>query len=63
MKKSHVLTLCLMLLPASVLALQIRGNVSDAATGDALVGATVSIEGTMLGAVTGLSGSYSIAGL
>ena len=52
-----------MLLPASVLALQIRGNVSDAATGDALVGATVVIEGTKLGAVTGLSGSYSVDGV
>ncbi len=63
MKKSHVLTLCLMLLPASAFALQIRGNVSDTATGDALVGATVTIEGTRLGAVTGLSGSYAIDGL
>ena len=63
MKKSHVLTLCLMLLPASALALQIRGNVSDAGTGEALVGATVAVEGTKLGAVAGLSGSYSIDGL
>ncbi|MBT4097280.1 MAG: TonB-dependent receptor [Gemmatimonadetes bacterium] len=63
MKRSHILTLCLMLLPTSVLALQIHGKVSDAATGDALVGATVVVEGTRLGAVTDLSGSYSIEGL
>ncbi|SVD37790.1 uncharacterized protein METZ01_LOCUS390644, partial [marine metagenome] len=63
MLKSLLLALCLMFLPASVLASQVTGRVSDEATGDPLVGAILAVEGTRLGAVTGLDGSYSIAGL
>ena len=63
MLRSLLLALCLMLLPASVLASQVTGRVSDEATGDPLVGAILAVEGTRLGAVTGLDGSYSIAGL
>ncbi|MDP6019022.1 MAG: carboxypeptidase-like regulatory domain-containing protein, partial [Candidatus Latescibacteria bacterium] len=63
MQKSNVLALCLILLPASVFASQVRGQVSDEATGDALVGAIVAVEGTKLGAVAGLDGSYSIDGI
>lgn len=63
MRKLQVLTLCLMLLPVSVLATQIRGQVTDAETGDALVGATLAVEGTRRGAATGQDGSYSIDGL
>ncbi len=41
----------------------IKGNVTDAATGDALPGATVYLKGTSMGASTDLNGDYSISGV
>jgi hypothetical protein len=42
-------------------AVNVSGTVSDAATGNALAGANVVVEGTDLGAAAGGDGSYSIA--
>lgn len=39
---------------------RIRGRITDAATGEPLVGANVVVEGTMLGAATDLNGEYLI---
>ncbi len=49
------------LLPLSLFAVNVSGTVSDAATGNALAGANVVVEGTDLGAAAGGDGSYSIA--
>jgi outer membrane cobalamin receptor len=49
------------LLPLSLFAVNVSGTVSDAATGNALAGANVVVEGTDLGAAAGSDGSYSIA--
>lgn len=38
----------------------VRGKITDAETGEELIGATVIIEGTMIGASTDLDGNYSI---
>ncbi|MEO0074339.1 MAG: carboxypeptidase-like regulatory domain-containing protein [candidate division WOR-3 bacterium] len=40
---------------------RIRGRITDAATGEPLVGVNVLVEGTMLGAATDLNGEYLIA--
>jgi hypothetical protein len=50
------------LLPLSLFAqMTVSGTVSDAATGNALAGANVVVEGTDLGAAAAGDGSYSIA--
>jgi len=50
------------LLPLSLFAqMTVSGSVSDAATGGALAGANVVVEGTDLGAATDANGSYTIA--
>ncbi|MCH7613561.1 MAG: TonB-dependent receptor [Candidatus Marinimicrobia bacterium] len=50
------------LLPLTLFAqMTVSGTVSDAATGDALAGANVVVEGTDLGAAADASGNYSIA--
>ena len=49
------------LLPLSLFAVNVSGTVSDAATGNALAGANVVVEGTDLGAAADASGNYSIA--
>ena len=49
------------LLPLSLFAVNVSGTVSDAATGNALAGANVVVEGTDLGAAAASNGSYSIA--
>lgn len=41
----------------------IQGKVTDAATGDALPGATVYLRGTSLGASTDLDGNFSVSGI
>ena len=46
---------------AAALSTVLTGTVTDAATGDALIGATVRIEGTAVGAATDLNGAYRIA--
>ena len=60
--KRYYMFLASFLLPLSLFAqMTVSGTVSDAATGDALAGANVVVEGTDLGAAASASGSYSIA--
>lgn len=56
-------TLAAWSLPASVspLAGRITGTVTDAETGDPLIGASVRIQGTSIGAATNIDGQYTIA--
>jgi len=59
-KFSHVLFL--ILLPAFVMAQHtVSGTVTDAATGDALPGANVVVDGTNMGAAAAADGSFSIS--
>ncbi len=57
-----VLALVALLLPCLALAQdgKLRGKVSDKETGDALIGATVTIEGSTLGAAADLNGDYIV---
>lgn len=41
----------------------LRGKVSDAETGEELIGATVLVEGTLIGSSADLDGNYSITGI
>ncbi len=62
-KKLCVLCVCLLLAPISIWAAttgKISGVITDAETGDSLPGVNVIIEGTTMGASTGLDGSYYI---
>ena len=56
-----------LLLPAAVLAqaprYTVRGVVLDGTTNEPLVGATVRVEGTLLGASADVDGRYAIAGI
>jgi len=54
--------LLLMLVPVSLLSqtTQIKGSITDAATGAALPGVTVIVKGTTVGAVTDFEGNYTI---
>ena len=59
-KFSHVLLL--VLLPIFVMAQHtVSGTVTNAATGDALPGANVVVEGTNMGAAAAADGSFSIS--
>ena len=40
---------------------QVTGTVTDASSGEALIGATIQIKGTTTGTVTDMSGNYSIS--
>ena len=60
-KRSYMF-LASFLLPLSLFAqMTVSGTVSDAATGNALAGANVVVEGTDLGAAADANGSYTIA--
>jgi len=62
-RKLSLAFLIALFLPASLLAQgygKISGKVTDANTGDELIGASVRVEGTSLGASTSLDGSYFI---
>ena len=62
----HLLVIVLLLAPALSVSAQtgkISGRVTDVATGDALPGVNVSIEGTTRGASTDIDGNYSIIGV
>lgn len=63
--KKILLTFVFALLGVSVFAQSgtIRGTVTDAKTGETLIGATVVIKGTTNGAPTDIDGKYSIGGL
>ena len=64
MKKTHTLTLLLLLFVSSTFAQitgTIRGSVKDKNTQESIVGATVIVEGTNIGAVTDVNGIYKIS--
>ena len=52
----------LLLLPLSVLAQEVKvsGTITDAATGDEIIGATVKVEGSTSGAISDVSGNYQV---
>ena len=57
--KRSFMFLASFLLPLSLFAqMTVTGTVTDAATGDALTGANVVVEGTDLGAAAASNGSY-----
>ena len=60
-----LLTFSFLVLPIVLFAQdgKMRGKVTDKANGEALVGATVSISGTSLGAATDVNGEYIILGV
>jgi len=66
MKRAYLLriTALALVLFGTVLALgtgRVRGRITDAKTGDPLIGANVVIEGTMLGSATDANGGYLIS--
>ena len=61
--KLFITLTCIFLCSGSVLYAQrtISGKVTDAETGEGLIGASVIVKGTNTGALTGLDGSYTIS--
>lgn len=61
-RKLFFLLLVAFLLPGLIIAQngKLRGNVTDKETGEPLIGATVTLEGTTLGASTDINGEYFI---
>ncbi|MCG3121484.1 MAG: hypothetical protein ALAOOOJD_04602 [bacterium] len=57
-----MLSLIALLLPCLVFAQdgKIRGKITDRETGDALIGATITVDGTTLGAAADLNGEYVV---
>jgi len=62
MTKKLLITLLLLTIMSGLMAQTgiVRGKVTDAETGEELIGATVLVEGTMTGASADLDGNYSI---
>jgi len=66
MKKQILLSLkgltltALCALVSTVMVAQVTGVVTDAGTGEALIGASVFVKGTTTGTITDIDGSYSI---
>ncbi len=62
MKKSYLLSLFLLLLCVEVYGQSgtVRGVVSDARTGETIIGANVRIEGTTIGVATGMDGDFEL---
>ena len=66
LRKLSVLVLAVLVLPVAVFAQntgKIAGVVTDASTGETLPGVNVILEGTGLGAATGVDGNYFILGI
>lgn len=66
MLRKALLVVCVVfLLPALLLAQdgKLRGKVTDKESGDPLVGANITLEGTSLGAATDLRGDYVVLGI
>lgn len=63
MKKQKLLMLCAVFLGVffhAELAAQVSGIVTDGSTGEALIGASVTVKGSTVGTITDIDGSYSI---
>ncbi|MEQ8878543.1 MAG: carboxypeptidase-like regulatory domain-containing protein, partial [Cyclobacteriaceae bacterium] len=62
MKTPFTLTILLLLITATLSGqdLDVSGQVTDAETGEALIGATVVVQGTTDGTVTDLDGNYRL---
>ena len=61
MRKSFTMILSMLLISGALFAqLQVSGSVTDAGTGDKLVGANVIVEGTESGTSTDIDGNYSL---
>ncbi len=61
MRKSFALIIVMLLFPGLLLAqFQVSGSVTDAESGEKLVGANVIIEGTESGTSTDVDGNYSL---
>ena len=60
-KLSRVVFLCLLIPALAFAQADIAGKVTDASTKGPLIGATVQIEGTTMGAATGPDGTFNIA--
>ena len=61
MRKSFTMILSMLLISGALFAqLQVYGSVTDAGTGDKLVGANVIVEGTESGTSTDIDGNYSL---
>ena len=60
MKKAIFLSF-LWILPLAVFAQQsVSGTITDASTGEALIGVTVQVKGTATGVITGPDGTYAV---
>lgn len=61
MRKSFAMIIGMLLIPGMLFAqFQVSGSVTDAGTGDKLVGANVIVEGTEAGTSTDMDGNYSL---
>ena len=61
MRKSFAMIIGMLLIPGMLFAqFQVSGSVTDAGTGDKLVGANVIVEGTESGTSTDVDGNYSL---
>lgn len=60
-KMKHALVFVFSLLLSSAMLGQVSGVVTDAESGDPLIGATVLVKGASTGTITDIDGSYSIA--
>ncbi len=61
MRKSFTMIIGMLLIPGMLFAqFQVSGSVTDASTGDKLVGANVLVEGTEAGTSTDIDGNYSL---
>ena len=59
-KTLHAIVLLVVLSIGQLAAGTLKGKVTDADNGDALIGANVTIEGTTMGAATDMNGEYTV---
>ncbi len=60
MRLLYVLLLCSVVSAAALAQQRVSGRVTDAETGEALIGVTIVVKGTTAGATTDIEGNYSI---
>src|SRR6056297_2116631 len=58
-----ILVCCLAIIPLIAQKASIRGVVTDAKTGNPLIGVNIMLKGTYYGAATDINGSYIISGM